>query len=588
MIILAAAASLLTACSVAEKLPEEELKTKDKTVLVKFTTQAPETKTAFGEHDDETSSYPTLWTGKDQHVAMSMNLETPVEADVIKDEEISGKADFSASFSDTGSPYRFYALSPLSAASTISESRDSWAVTIPTVQTPKADGLSCDEAAMLLYAKTDAMESLPTTPIGLRFSHITTYCRLALKNLGSTLQGHGAADASVKSIDLTYSVPVTGDWYVSSTDGSISEKETSHTVTIQPTITDLSQPTDIWFAIAPCCLDGVTVKVSVNTDKGRLSREFTYGTRTYEAGCVNKVSVDMSKNSTFDKFNVASEETVYQLVNSMSDLSRNDEVIFVDAKIPTRAMTATTNSASGLGSIAKDAAKGFTYSSADGYIRLPEGSSVVVMTVSNKQTSSLTFMTDNQYLNRGTSNNTHYLTLSSSNRAFTADISNGNTTLSYLSNSKVTTYSIYYNNSYFNIFSSTSSQTRSVALYKKVTVTQTGTVDPEDDPILEKEEFGAYTSASEYEYVSEVMELSREYLGSTVTFAILSPFDEEVVEFSGIPAGAAKGDSFDLVVTKINGKKHTALGTYNVTVLKEEGAKLWLSDMGGNGFIVKR
>ena len=119
---------------------------------------------------------------------MSLNLAAPVGADVNKNAEVSRNADFTATFVDDGGPYTFYALSPVSASSTVSASRSSWAVNVPAVQIPAADGLSCDESAMVLYSVSEEVETLPEGPIELQFRHALTYCRLGLKNLDAALK----------------------------------------------------------------------------------------------------------------------------------------------------------------------------------------------------------------------------------------------------------------------------------------------------------------------------------------------------------------------------------------------------------------
>lgn len=577
-----AAAFSLAACSVVEQFPDERLNSRTHIINVKFKTTDVETKAAFGEFNETDKSYPTFWTAADHSAAMSLNFAEPVEATVNKDEEVSRSATLSASFEDTGSPYRFYAFSPLSAVETISKSRNSWAVSIPTVQTPKADGLSCDEGAMLLYAKSEDLTLLPAEPVSLKFSHVTSYCRLALKNLAAAFEANGVSDVTVKSVSLTYSVPVAGDWYVNASDGSLEEKDASYTITLKPSISDLSEPTDLWFALAPCTLDGASLNVAVNTDKGSLSREVTFGTRTYAAGAVNKISMDMAKGAVFDEYATTAEETVYELVTNINNLSRNDEVVFVDAKVPSYAMTSTTNSTYGLQAVAKDAAKGFSYNAEDGYIRLPEGSDVMVMKVAGKSGSSFTFSYGNQYLQRSSN---HILTLTGESRAFTLSTDNGSSQLTYKSTSGKTTYYIYYNDNYFKVSNNTS---KTLAVFKQVSVTSTMSLDPDNDPVLQHDQYGAYLAAGSTTYTPGVTQLSREVSEDHLTFAIIFPSDNAVLEFDNIPAAAAKGDLFSLNVRKTEGRRTTNVGTFNVVVIKEEGAKLWLSDQNGNGFIVKR
>ena len=208
----AAAAIFATGCQVEESLiqaPQDP----GNTISVRFTASETETRAAFGQYDELTQRYPTFWTAADSRICMSLNMNDPVYGEVVKTEEVSASADFTGSFVDTGAPYKFYALTPTSVVNGISESRSSWSVSIPTVQTPKSDGLSCDEKSMLLYAESDVLESLPEDVVRMHLHHVSAYCRLALKNLSTVFATYGISDAKVHSVDVSYSVPVAGDWY---------------------------------------------------------------------------------------------------------------------------------------------------------------------------------------------------------------------------------------------------------------------------------------------------------------------------------------------------------------------------------------
>lgn len=82
---------------------------------------------------------------------------------------------------------------------------------------------------------------------------------------------------------------------------------------------------------------------------------------------------------------------------------------------------------------------------------------------------------------------------------------------------------------------------------------------------------------------------SREYgTDGKLTFSIVAPAEDQVVEFSGIPANAGLGDNFTLGIKYISGITTEINTSFPVYVVKEEGHTLWLSDGQGNGFIVKR
>ena len=106
--------------------------------------------------------------------------------------------------------------------------------------------------------------------------------------------------------------------------------------------------------------------------------------------------------------------------------------------------------------------------------------------------------------------------------------------------------------------------------------------------VLNYEAYGAYISGNPLIYDGASDQISREYNEDhTVTFAILNPDQDASVEFSGIPEQAAYLDAFTLGVRYMAAEEVTYEASFNVIVVKEEGARLWLSD-GTNGFIVKR
>lgn len=106
--------------------------------------------------------------------------------------------------------------------------------------------------------------------------------------------------------------------------------------------------------------------------------------------------------------------------------------------------------------------------------------------------------------------------------------------------------------------------------------------------VLNYDAYGAYISGNPLIYDAASDQLSREYNeDQTVTFSILNPDQDASVEFSGIPEQAAYLDAFTLGVRYMAKDEVTYEASFDVTVVKEEGARLWLSD-GTNGFIVKR
>lgn len=111
----------------------------------------------------------------------------------------------------------------------------------------------------------------------------------------------------------------------------------------------------------------------------------------------------------------------------------------------------------------------------------------------------------------------------------------------------------------------------------------------EDDPVLTHTEYGAYYLGSEQVYHAGTDQLFREYAanGKTLTFSLIMPSTATVLELGNIPASLLVGDSFTLQCQDIRGVQSRG-STYVVKVLRVDGAKVWLSDGLGNGFIIKK
>ena len=301
-----AAAFAAMALSSCVKGPEAVPATADNTVF--FTAEPVATRTAFT--DPEGTSYPTVWTGNDQSVAISLKLANPKEALVSPSAD--GKtAAFTASFSESPeAPYVFYLLSPYSAYLSTYSSTESIGITVPAVQTPGPK--SVDEAAQILLAKSAAFDTWPGK-VSFALKHWTSYGKLSLQNL--KLDG-----AKISALDLTASVDWAGRWYYSFADGVSTVNSGSKTITVNTESTD-----DIWFACAPVDLSGETLTLVVKTDKGTFTKEIKMpADRKFESGQVARFAVDMK-----DVELVPS--AVYELVTDMKDLTYDSKVIIAAA-----------------------------------------------------------------------------------------------------------------------------------------------------------------------------------------------------------------------------------------------------------------
>ena len=578
--VLAMALSGLMACSQKEMDDSPMELAPSKALQVHFNARLAETKTVFGESTTDEQGrtiYPTRWSENDSRVMISLNYESGVVAGVNRQDETGEWASFDAGFDDidTQSPYVFYVVSPADAFVWPSAEREAVSIRILGSQTPTAASL--DENAQIIVAQSDSYSSIPTD-VDVKFGHITAYGRLTLKNL-SLAQGVSVVAVKI----LCDEQPIAGEWYYHFNNGSIEAKEPSSSLIINTANINVAAQDPIWFAVAPVGSMGgkaLTIKAILSNGKALVKTINLKDGVTFSSGKIYQLSVKMDSATEEDadiSFN--SEETVYQLVTSTNNLAVNDEVIFADAASPTYAMGAYTSGTSGIPAYAKGDLN-FTVGN-DGYVRLPAGSPVVPFIIASKSNSSFSFKDASGKYLAGRSGGTRYLYQTTTSSTWSVSFTGSGGAARVTSNNR----NIRYNNNYFNISSSSSN----VYLFKKVTIGSTSSFDPDAAVVLNYDDYGAYLIRQNLVYNPSTDQLSREYNSyGTLTFAILAPEEDQVVEFSNIPTDIKLGDNFELGLTFISGITTEVNEVFSVYLVKEEGNTLWLSDAQGNGFIVKR
>lgn len=305
LFVVIAAMIAFTACVKEENAPADLTKT------VQFFAESIETKSVFGTPDGTT--YPTLWTENDEKVKVLLNLNEEAEGALSVSDDFK-KATFNAEVKvkevdGSVAPYKFYVMSP--AAAYLGKNADRFSATIPTVQTP-LDG-SVDEAAQILYAISEEFDQIPESVV-LNFKHFTAYGKLTLNNLE-------LGDANILSIDLTSEVDFAGRWNYMVADGSYAVNSGAKTITLET-----SKDKDIWFACAPVDVSGKNMKVTVNTNKGPINREFNFNSNcSFKAGKIASFSVDMEGCA-------IEEPVVYDLVTDAAELTPQSKIIIVAAE----------------------------------------------------------------------------------------------------------------------------------------------------------------------------------------------------------------------------------------------------------------
>lgn len=422
----AAAAVALSSCVKDDNISMGEAKS------VQFYANSMETKTAFGA--PEGNAYPTYWTANDSKIKLSLNLQNPKDVKVTPSDDYT-TASFTAELEDDASgAYTFYSLSPASAFNSFNDKLKYLSAVIPTSQTPLEN--SVDEAAQILYAISKEYSEMPDV-VSLTYKHFTAYGKLSLTNLD--LNG-----AQVKSIAVSSDANLAGRWNYEIEKDSFVVNSGSTTVTINTSATK-----DVWFACAPVDLSNKILTITVNTDQGPLEKKITMpADKKFKAGKIANFTVDM-KGITFKK------SKVYNLVNSVNDLTIGSQVIIVAKKSNVALSTAQNSNNRAQAAVTKD----------NNSISDP-GSDVQVLTIAEGKTSgTIAFYTGSGYLYAASSAK-NYLrteTVLSDNSSWKVTISSGTATIK-AQGANTRNWLRY--NSGSSLFSCYSSGQEDVAIYK--------------------------------------------------------------------------------------------------------------------------
>jgi hypothetical protein len=468
-------------------------------------------------------------------------------------------ASFEASFdaSAATSPYTFYAVSPASAARAISPSRHAWSVSIAAAQKPLAT--SVDEAAQLLVAKSAASTTLPDE-VNLHFAHLTAYGRISLKNLE-------LGEATTYKAELVFSTPVVGEWYWGE-DGSLTSNGASHTITLD---TDASG--DLWFACAPVDVSGQQMALSVFTDQGVLTKEITFPEgRKFTSGKVARFSVDMAG------IELGGSSDSFVLVTKASDLSAGSEIIILNVSND-RAMGAQN------GNYRNAETTGFTLRGNN--VTLTDGNVAVLTLEAGASAGTWAFKASDGYLAATNGSSNHMLTQKTKDKyaSWTMTFSSegvvdieapeaGNRNLMRY-NPESPRFSCY----------KSSSKTDLLRIYRK----GGGSAGPvSEDPLTTSSAYGSYLTGAMWTYIQGIDQMVRSYSDGKLEFVLLKASTKEQLVVSGYDPSLAKGGKAKVSVRYRKGKNVLLDKEYTLTVVKEDGPKVWLGNGFGQGLILKK
>lgn len=544
-----AAAFAVFACGREKDVQTEEQPETSTVRTVRFTAGLVDTKAQFGEKEGD--SWPTLWTSNDSELKLSLNYGGAVSAGITPSSDFCS-ATFSASidFGNFSSPYTYYAVSPASAAQALSPSREAWKVTIPCEQTPAAG--SVDEAGIIIAATSIAYDDVvAASDVSLYFNHLTAYGCMSLDNLGLH------SGESVQAVEITTTTPIVGEWYWNTSGTSITDYGASSTLTL-----NTSRTSDIWFSCAPVTVSNEALIVNVYTNQGVFEQltAFPDGCK-FESGQAAIFTVDMDGAGFTAAGSGSGGGDVVVLSEEFDNNTTSDSSTeFSSSKFPNFS-----------GSTSK------AYTSRYGGVKLGSSSASGYITSKSLDLSS-SFTVTLYVLKYGTDTGKVQVTV-------------GDVTKEITPTATDTAYSLDFD-------AATSASTVKIGTSTKrayidnVIITRhdggSGAAGP--DPLLQKSAYGCYLgSGLEWEYNPGAEQVTRSYDEyGFETYTLIDPSDVEELEITGYKKGYIKGDGdISITVHWRRGISTVLSEVYKMTIIKEEGPKVWLSD-GTHGVIIKK
>ncbi|MBQ8775694.1 MAG: BACON domain-containing protein [Alistipes sp.] len=272
------------------------------------------TRSAFGDYNADSKTYPTLWEGNEEwFAAINDKYTESIDKITFSDDFKSANANFTLSnvpsASDDGT-YTLYAISPASAWSSYHFTDDYLRFYIArNTQTPTA--VSCDPASQVLFAKSEAMDSADSFDVN--FEHLSAYVKFSFTNVA---EGGVVSSVSVTAKDVN----LAGRYqYIPST-GELAEYDR-----LEKSITLVTNSTEnLWLAVAPVDVSGKVLTFSITTDKGILSRDVTMpATAKFESGKVVTFNVDMAGI----EYPTDEDAETWQLITNVADITDGEYII---------------------------------------------------------------------------------------------------------------------------------------------------------------------------------------------------------------------------------------------------------------------
>ena len=125
-----------------------------------------------------------------------------------------------------------------------------------------------------------------------------------------------------------------------------------------------------------------------------------------------------------------------------------------------------------------------------------------------------------------------------------------------------------------------------VALFRRATGADNPTA---VDPLTESAEYGCYFDEARWVYTRGTDQIFRSYAADgSVEFILLDPASRKQLVVSGFDPSLTQGQETEISVQYRQGSQILLAKSYRLTVVREDGPKVWLSAGKGKGIILKK
>ena len=353
---------------------------------------------------------------------------------------------------------------------------------------------------------------------------------------------------------------------------SVSDEAQSQTVVLNANVTVTAESKASWITVSPATKGleekSFTLTVSANTATSERS-----GSVEFSSGDIKQtLTVKQAGKSETPPSPPSGSE--YTLVTDASELVTGDQIIIVNIEASKAISTNQKTNNRGAASV----------SISDNIIYADDLSDDVQIITLEGDEDAWNLAVGDGYLANANGSNNKLLTVSgvTANSTWTISV-NGDGEASIVAQSGDKNILRYNPNNGSPLFACYSTGQQPVAIFRL-----SGSSTPAE-PVTQYETPGFYLSSSNTRtYQAGKDQYIREYNGTALTYAIVDPSSKEQIEITGYSSNMTVGSA---VTVKVEQKKNSTSilsKSYSMSVLKDEGGKVWIGDDKGRGVIIRK